>query len=63
MIFVLSDHNIEGYAIRLWDIMPRKIKIERVYQSFRLLKIDDESFMDGYIIARKFISGKKRRRS
>jgi len=63
MISVLSDYNIEGYAIRLWDIMPRKIKIERVYQSFRLLKIDDESFMDGYIIARKFISGKKRRRS
>jgi len=58
MISVLSDHNIEGYTIRLWDTMPRKIKIEKLYQSFRLLKTDDESLMDGYIIARKFISGR-----
>jgi len=58
MISVLSDHNIEGYTIRLEDTMSRKIKIEKLYQSFRLLKIDDESLMDGYIIARKFISGK-----
>jgi len=38
MISVLSDYNIEGYAIRLWDTMPRKIKIERVYQSFQAFK-------------------------
>jgi len=58
MISVLSDHNIEGVCNLFVGYYAKKNQNRKSISIFRLLKIDDESFMDGYIIARKFISGK-----